>query len=162
MIREFEARDINHCISLAREQAVEADVLETLPIDDVHMTKTIKNILVDPNNKCFVVEENGNMVGYALMGLSYKVWNPSLFAEVYFFFVHPTIRNKYIADSLFNKCVSYAREQGCRWIEWGVSNFTKDFKGAEKYLDRASNYFEHRGCEPCGYNFVLDLEKNNG
>jgi len=158
MIREFQPRDINEIIAMAREHAKDADVTELLPVDDIHMTAMIKRLLIDDDKKCYVAEREGKIIGYALVGLTQKVWNPTLYGQVYFFFVHPELRNKHLADSLYNNITNWCKEQGCRFLEIGVTNFTKDFKGATEYIDRAATYYEHKGCELMGYNYVRDLE----
>jgi len=85
MIRAFEPSDMNEIIALARENAKEANVDSILPIDDVYFTKTLKSLLVKHNNHCIVAEHNGKIVGYSLIGFITKVWNNTLYGDVYFF-----------------------------------------------------------------------------
>lgn len=157
MIREFEPSDLNQIIKLVRDHAVEANVHTHLPVDDVYFKDMVRAVLIEDNNKCFVVERGGSVVGYSLVGLTTKIWNPSLFAEVYFFYVHNTIRNKYLADSLYEKTCHWARENGAMWIEFSVSLFDGDYQGIDDYIDRASTYFEHKGSNHCGNIFAQEL-----
>ena len=66
MIREFEPRDINEIIAMAREHAKDADVTELLPVDDIHMTAMIKRLLIDDDKKCYVAEREGKIIGYVI------------------------------------------------------------------------------------------------
>lgn len=158
MIRKFEPSDMNRVCSLVREHAKEAGVDQHLPVDDVFFTKTVRQILMNPANHCFVAEQDGTIIGYSLVGLITKLWNPTLYGDVYFFYIHNSVRNKYIADSLFAETVKVCKEAGAGWMEWSVSLFDKEFRGVTPYIERASAYFEHKGAEPCGEIFVYDLE----
>ena len=157
MIRKFTPADINQVIRLVREHAAEAQVFQNLPVDDIYAKDNIRNALIDEANQCFVVEKGGEIVGYSLVGLATKIWNPTLYAEVYFFYVHSGMRNKFLADSLYEATCSWAYENGASWIEFSVSLFDEMFKGKEEYIDRASTYFEHKGSNHCGNIFVQEL-----
>tara|TARA_R100001509_G_scaffold156114_2_gene119085 strand:+ start:1522 stop:1995 length:474 start_codon:yes stop_codon:yes gene_type:complete len=156
MIREFEPKDMNAILKLVREHAVEAEV-DHLPVDDIFFKDVVRNALIQDNNKCFVVEKGGEIVGYSFVGLLTKLWNPTLYADVYFFYVHNSVRNKFLADSLHEATCSWAYQNGANWIEFSVALFDKEFKGRDDYVDRASTYFEHKGGVHCGNIFVQEL-----
>ena len=156
MIREFEPKDMNAILRLVREHAAEAEV-DHLPVDDIFFKDVVRNALIQDNNKCFVVEKGGQIVGYSFVGLLTKLWNPTLYADVYFFYVHNSVRNKFLADSLHEATCSWAYENGANWIEFSVALFDKEFKGRDDYVDRASTYFEHKGGVHCGNIFVQEL-----
>lgn len=158
MVRLFQPSDMNQVLSLAREQIREAGVEDILPVDDVYFAKTVKNVLIKPNMKLFVVEDGQDIVGYALIGVTTKVWNPTAYSIVHYFFVHPDVRNPYKADALFQACVKFSREQGCRFMEIGVSLFDKDYGVSKHYVDRASKFYEAKHCEYTGDNYVYNLE----
>lgn len=156
MIREFEPRDMNAILKLVREHAAEAEV-DHLLVDDIFFKDVVRNALIQDNNKCFVVEKGGEIVGYSFVGLLTKLWNPTLYADVYFFYVHNSVRNKFLADSLHEATCSWAYQNGANWIEFSVALFDKEFKGRDDYVDRASTYFEHKGGVHCGNIFVQEL-----
>lgn len=158
MVREFHPSDMNAVLSLAREQIREAGIEALLPVDDVYFTKTAKNVLIRPNMKLFVCEDGEDIVGYALVGVTTKVWNPTMHSIIHYFFVHPTVRNPYKADALFQACAKFSKEKGCRFMEVGVSLFNKDFTAAEGYIERASKFYELKKCNYTGENYVYDLE----
>ena len=158
MVRLFQPSDMNQVLSLAREQIREAGIESVLPVDDVYFTKTVKNVLIKPTHKLFVVEEGSTLVGYALIGVTTKVWNPTAYSIIHYFFVHPSVRNPYKADALFQACAQFSKEQGCKFMEIGVSLFNQDFTVAESYVDRASKFYEHKQCNYTGDNFVYNLE----
>jgi len=157
MIREFQPKDMNQVLRLVREHASEAEVFQNLPVDEVYAKDMIRNILIQDNHKCFVVERDGEIVGYSLVGLMTKVWNPTLYADVYFFYVHNSVRNKYLADSLYDKTCDWAYQNGASWIEFSVSLFDDQYQGKTDYINRASTYFEHKGGSACGNIFVQEL-----
>ena len=156
MIRDFEPKDMNAILKLVREHATEAEV-DHLPVDDVFFKDVVRNALIQDNNKCFVVEKGGQIVGYSFVGLLTKLWNPTLYADVYFFYVHNSVRNKFLADSLYEATCSWAYQNGANWIEFSVALFDKKFKGMDDYVERASTYFEHKGGSHCGNIFVQEL-----
>lgn len=162
MIRPFQPKDMNAVVSLAREHGREAGIEKVLPIDDIHFTKTLKTLLIEPGNQLFVAEQNGTIIGYALVGVTTKVWNPTQYGDIYFFYIHNTLRNKFLADGLFKQCQTWFKEQGCRFFECSVSLFDENFKGVDQYIKRASTYFEHKGCNYAGDHFVVDLEAEDG
>jgi len=159
MIREFRPTDMNRIIRLAREHEQESGVQSILPIDDVYFTNAVRDALIDVNHKLFVAETNGEVVGYALIGVTQKIWNPTMYGDVFFFYIHQSIRNKYLADSLWNQCVIWFKEQGCRFMECSVALFDNNFQGVDNYIERASKYFEHKGASHMGNHFVLNLEE---
>lgn len=148
---------MNAVLRLVKEHAAEAEVFQNLPIDDVFAKDTIRNALIDESNQAFVVEKGGDVVGYSLVGLSTKIWNPTLYAEVYFFYVHSSMRNKYLADSLHEATCSWAYQNGAQWIEFSVALFDEHYQGKQDYIERASIYFEHKGGSRCGNIFVQEL-----
>ena len=141
MIREFEPRDMNAILKLVREHAAEAEV-DHLPVDDIFFKDVVRNALIQDNS---------------FVGLLTKLWNPTLYADVYFFYVHNSVRNKFLADSLHEATCSWAYQNGANWIEFSVALFDKEFKGRDDYVDRASTYFEHKGGVHCGNIFVQEL-----
>jgi len=157
VIRKFEPKDMNEVLKLVREHAAEAEVFQNLPIDDVYAKETIRKALIDEANQAIVVEKGGEIVGYSLVGLATKIWNPTLYAEVYFFYVKNGVRNKYLADSLHEATCSWAYQNGAQWIEFSVALFDEKYQGNEEYIKRASTYFEHKGGSACGNIFVQEL-----
>lgn len=158
MIRRFDAKDMNDVIRLAREHGKEAGIDKVLPIDDVYFTNALRNILIDDQNELFIAETGGQIVGYALIGVTNKIWNKTMYGDIFFFYIHEGIRNKFLADSLFDSCQRWFKEQGCRFMECSVSLFDDQFKGIEKYIDRSSMYYENKGCNWAGNHYVVDLE----
>jgi len=157
MIREFQPTDMNKILQLVREHAKEAEVFQNLPVDEVYAKEQIRHTLIQQNHQCFVVESGGEIVGYSLVGLMTKLWNPTIYAEVYFFYVHNSVRNKYLADALYDKTCSWSYQNGASWIEYSVSLFDENYEGKKTYIDRASTYFEHKGGNHCGNIFVQEL-----
>lgn len=158
MIRNFHPRDMNQLIKLAREHAKEMQVCDELPFDDVYYTKTMREMLIDDQTLCLVYEQQGQLIGYAIIYFHTKVWNPTLYAEMAYFYIMAGERNKFLADSLWNACIQRCKEAGAKFFESSVCAFTKEYKGATDPIDRASTYFEHKKGEHCGNVFVHQLE----
>jgi GNAT superfamily N-acetyltransferase len=150
---------MNALIKLAREHAKEMRVTDELPFDDIHYTSSIRKFLIDPSTACFVVERGDYLIGYAIIYSNTKVWNPTLYCEMAYFYIMEGERNKMLADSLWKACIDKAHEWGAKWFETNVSAWGKDYLGSQEPIERASRYFEHKQGDHCGNMFVHKLEE---
>ena len=98
MIRFFEPQDINGLVRLARYHSKELEQDGVLPIDDVYLTRNLRKMLMDSSVQCIVVEKNDEIIGYAIFYLHTKLWNPTLFGQLAFFYILEGERNKYPTD----------------------------------------------------------------
>ena len=78
MIREFETKDLNGILNIAKYHAGELEFQSVIPIDDVYLSKQLKRILMNDGIKCLVVEKHNDIIGYAIFYLHTKLWNPTL------------------------------------------------------------------------------------
>jgi GNAT superfamily N-acetyltransferase len=159
MIRNFEPSDMNQLVKLARAHAKEMKVCDELPFDDVYYIKSLRSLLVDPINHCFVVEKEEHLIGYAIIFFHTKIWNPTMYGQMAFFYLMEGERNKWLADSLFNACVDKCKNVGAQFFESSVCAWTENYKGSKDPIERASTYFEHKKGEHCGNIFVHNLEE---
>ena len=158
MIREFKPQDLNGIIRLGRYHARETGVQDALPFDDVYATKNLRQLFVDPNVKCLVVEKNDEIIGYAIFMLHTKLWNPTLFGELYFFYIIDGERNKMVADMLWSEMIAVCKKHGAQFFESDVTAWTKDYIGSKDAVDRVSTYYEHKRGEHCGNHYVHRIE----
>jgi len=159
MIREFRPTDMNALIRLAKEHAKEMSVLDELPFDDVHYANVMKEMLIDDQTICLVYDQGGVLIGYSIAYLHTKVWNPTLFAEMAYFYLVAGERNKMMADMLWSETVKRCKEYGAQFFESSVCAWTKDYQGSSDAIERASTYFEHKNGNHCGNIFVHRLEE---
>jgi len=159
MIRLFEPSDTNEMIKLAKQHGREMEITEELPWDDVYFTTAFRKLMIDPINTCFVVEQEGKLIGYAVIFFHTKIWNPTLYGQIAYFYIQDGERNKWLADSLWNACVEKCKEKGAKFFESSVCAFGKDYKGSQDQIERASSYFEHKKGEHCGNWFVHKVEE---
>lgn len=159
MIREFQPNDMNNLIRLAKEHAQEMRVCDELPFDDVYYAKIMRELLIDDSTISLVYEQGGVLIGYSIAYLHTKIWNPTLFAEMAYFYLMAGERNKMMADMLWNETVKKCREAGARFFESSVCAWGKDFQGSTDAIERASVYFEHKNGNHCGNIFVHRLEE---
>ena len=62
--------------------------------------------------KCLVVEKNNEIIGYAIFYLHTKLWNPTLFGQLAFFYILDGERNKMVADMLWAEVIAVCKKHG--------------------------------------------------
>tara|TARA_R110000803_G_scaffold84303_2_gene150473 strand:- start:2890 stop:3369 length:480 start_codon:yes stop_codon:yes gene_type:complete len=154
MIRFFEPQDINGLVRLARYHSKELEQDGVLPIDDVYLTRNLRRLLMDSTVQCLVVEEKDEIIGYAIFYLHTKLWNPTLFGQLAFFYILEGARNKYVADQLWNEIIAVCKKSGAQFFESDICAFNAEWHGSEKAIDRASTYFEHKNGDHCGNHYI--------
>ena len=159
MIREFQPTDMNNLIKLAKEHAREMQVCDELPFDDVYYAKVMRELLIDDSTICLVFQKGDYLIGYSIAYLHTKIWNPTAFAEMAYFYIMEGERNKVIADMLWSETVKQCRDNGAQFFESSVCAWTKDYEGSTDAIERASTYFEHKNGKHCGNIFVHKIEE---
>jgi len=154
MIKEFQPSDINGILTLMKHHSGEVGFQSVLPIDDVYLASQLKRILMNDSIKCLVMEKGDDIIGYAIFYLHTKLWNPTLFGQLAFFFILDGERNKIIADMLWNEMISICKSNGAQFFESDICAFNKDWQGSTDSIHRASTYFEHKNGSHCGNHYI--------
>jgi hypothetical protein len=150
---------MNALIRIAKEHAKEMNVCDELPFDDVYYAKVMREMIIDDSTICLVYDQGGVLIGYSIAYLHTKVWNPTLFAEMAYFYLAAGERNKMMADMLWNETIRKCKEYGAKFFESSVCAWTRDYQGSTDAIERASVYFEHKNGSHCGNIFVHRLEE---
>jgi hypothetical protein len=99
------------------------------------VVNTIENLEKDLSNKLFdffVIEVDGDVVGFALYYIRYSTWKgKSFYLED--FFIQSEYRNTGFGKKLFEKCIQRAKEMGCYQMNWQVLDWNK---GAIRFYER--------------------------
>jgi len=154
VIREFETKDLNGILNIAKYHAGELEFQSVIPIDDVYLSKQLKRILMNDGIKCLVVEKHNDIIGYAIFYLHTKLWNPTLFGQLAFFYILDGERNKVVADMLWAEVMDTCKKHGAQFFESDICAFNKDWIGSADAIDRASTYFEHKNGSHCGNHYI--------
>lgn len=121
-IRKAEVADMPAVLALIQElanyelapQEVEVDV-ETLEADGFGPHKIFD---------CFVAEQDGKVIGFALYYIKYSTWKGKcLFLED--FIVSEALRGQGIGKLLFEEVVKVAKHMGAKRMEWQVLEWNK-------------------------------------
>lgn len=158
MIREPKPVELEMLTDIAVEHAKDAGLKEHDVLERGWAKKQLKAMMISPDYKILVDEQQGKFAGYAVGAVYQKLWNPTKHGELVLFFVHPEVRNKYIADSLFDTMRQWFVDTGCVYYQASCLMYDSDYKPNEPWLRRATTYFKSRDMEQVGYHYVQNLE----
>jgi GNAT superfamily N-acetyltransferase len=158
MIRELRTDELEKLVNLAAEHAKDANLISHNTLDRTWFKKNMREMMIAPEYKIFVYVENDLLLGYCVAGITTMLWNKTLLGDIDLFFIHPSVRNKHIADDLINACEDWFEKEGCAYYLTGNLMYDADYQPNEKYLNRSRTYFTRiMGMQEVGYNFVKRL-----
>jgi GNAT superfamily N-acetyltransferase len=137
-IRKAIASDMSQVLGLTQELAVfekEADAVEI----------TVEDLLLDgfgptPKFQCFVAENEGEVIGSALVYPRYSTWKGTVL-HLEDLIVTEKMRGSGLGTALLNKVVQYGHELGVKRISWEVIDWNEpairfyESKGAKVMRD---------------------------
>ena len=110
-------------------------------------------MLTNPDRRIFIAEADGNIAGYVFAIVKHIRNHPTYVDFDTFYIDDLCIAERYrrhgIASALFERCITQAREAGCRNIELGVYCFNKD----------AIAFYEAMGMKPVMQRMEFGLEE---
>ena len=160
MIRELRTDELEKFVNLAVEHALDAGLIKHDQLDRNHTKQQCKQVMIDPDYKILVYVQDDKLAGYVVGNITQKLWNQSLYGEVIMFFVHPEVRNKYIADDLFQAIQDWFVHNGCLYFQASCMNYNKEYEANEEYLHRSKVYFKRKHMNEVGYHYVKSLERD--
>lgn len=104
-----------------------------------------KNVLVAPNDFCFVAETNGKIVGFIAGVINNNFYHVGMLCYISTLVVDEGTRGSGIGTKLLNHVTLYADSRNCNAIELDA-NFHRESSHA---------YYEHYGFIKRGYAFTL-------
>lgn len=112
-----------------------------------HDQDSFIRVLHNPQNRIFVAEDDGKLIGFATFSIRDVVRYPRPIAELDELFVVESYRKKGIGKKLMDKIEEKAREQECYrlFIESHYDHKT------------AHSFYERLGFTNNGYHFIKDL-----
>lgn len=158
MIREPRVDELELITDIAVEHATDAGLIDHDTLERNHFKKQIRAMMISPDYKIWIYEKNGKFAAYIIAGVFQKLWNSSKYGEIILFFVHPEVRNKFLADDLFNTAQNWFLECGCLYQQASCLMYDDEYNPNTKWLHRATTYFKTRGMEEVGYHYVQNLE----
>ena len=141
MIREAKPLDTDAIINLGVEHGKDAGLSISDSVDRSRIKEIYRKLLINPNVRVYVYEENGTIAGYVIGIVQTKIWNDKQFGEIMLLFVHPEVRNRFVADNLMEYAVKFFKEKGCMFYMASSMHFDDEYKRSDEYCDRASKYF---------------------
>ena len=160
MIRQPHPNELEKLVSICVEHANDAGLIEHDQLDRSHSKQQLKQMMISPDYKIFVYEYKDKFAGYIVGNISQKLWNKTLYGEIVLYFVHPEVRNKHIADDLFNAVEDWFVENGCQYQQASCLMYDSDYKANETWLHRSTTYLKTRHMNEVGYHYVKKLETN--
>lgn len=161
IIRQMQNTDINGLIECIKTQAVDADLPTSDAIDTMHLSKVIKEALIDNRYCVYVATQNNEIVGFCAGMLNMKHWNPTLYGEIFFIYTHPEHRSKKLADQLMDTMCEWFDEQNCAYILSSVMHFDEHYEPRDDYMRKGEIYFKSKGMKPVGCYFVKQIVREN-
>lgn len=159
MIREPNVTELEKITDIAVEHGKDAGIYGHDDGDRSHFKQQIRQMMISPDYKIFVYETNDKFAGYIVGSINQKLWNPTLYGELILYFVHPEVRNKYIADDLFGVLQDWFVENGCRYMQASCLMYDENYQPNDPWLHRATTYYKSKGMAEVGYHYVMDLEQ---
>jgi len=158
MIRELEPRELDDWLMLCRRQAEEAGVGSHDAIDDNVAREQMRNCLISPDYKVFVVDEAQQIVGYCIVAAQEKLWNKKLYGEIMMFYIDKDVRNAWVAKDLFDYACRWLRSIGALYVQASCMLYDEEYQPIETYTERSRIFFKKQQMAEVGYHFVKTLE----
>lgn len=158
MIREIEPKELDQWLQLCKRHAQEAGVDEHDAIDDNVAREQMRNCIISPDYKVFVIDERDELVGYCIAAAQEKLWNKKLYGEIMMFYIDPDIRNAWLAKDLFDYACRWLRSIGAIYVQASCMIYNDDYEPIEEYTRRSRTFFKKQGMAEVGYHFVKTLE----
>ena len=122
MIREARPDDAAAMLSLIRELAVYENEPDAVLIDEQTLVR--EGFGQRPLFKCFVAEQEGEVVGIALVYFRFSTWaGKGLYLED--LIVTEKMRGRGLGKQLLDRVIRYGYEEGVRRIDWVVLDWNE-------------------------------------
>ena len=122
MIREARPDDAAAMLSLIRELAVYENEPDAVLIDEQTLVR--EGFGQRPLFKCFVAEQEGEVVGMALVYFRFSTWaGKGLYLED--LIVTEKMRGRGLGKQLLDRVIRYGYEEGVRRIDWVVLDWNE-------------------------------------
>jgi len=159
MIREPRVDELEKLTNLAAEHAKDAGLIEHDQLERGYFKQQLKAMMISPDFKVFVKDEGNVFSAYCVVAAQQKLWNSSLYGEIILFFVHPEVRNKFLADDLFNVAEDWCKEVGCIFMHASCCMYDNQYQPNEPWLYRSKTYWnKSQKMAEVGYHYVKKLE----
>jgi len=158
MVREIDVSEMDLWLKCIRKHAVDAQIQDYDNIDEIHVKKQMRQAIISPDVKVFVVDEGNEIKGYCIAQLNEKLWNNRLYGEIIMFYIDPDVRNIWLAKDMYEAAVKWFRNNGCLYVQASTMLYDNDFKQVEDYVKRGKIFFKKQGMEEVGYHYVKELE----
>ena len=122
-VRKAVHADMSQVLELIQALAVfenEPDVVE-VTVADLER----EGFGTDPLFQCFVAEDNGDIVGMALVYFRFSTWKGRT-VHLEDLMVRESYRGRGVGVALYKKVLSYAQSQGVKRVEWVVLDWNKN------------------------------------
>ncbi len=116
VVRRSEQRDVDQLIPLMLEYIVDF-YFHPRP-DDGDLRNLIETMLKGKEGFQLVAEEDGSLIGFASIYLSWETLTPGRISKMNDLYVVDRHRGKGVARQLFEACVEESRALGCRKMVW--------------------------------------------
>lgn len=160
MIRQPRPEELEKLVNVCVEHAKDAGLVDHDQLDRSHSKQQLKQMMISPDYKIFVYERDGVFAGYVVGNITQKLWNKTLYGEIILYFLHPEVRNKNLADDLFNAVEDWFLDNGCLYQQASCLMYDSMYQPNTEWLNRSTTYLKTRGMAEVGYHYVKPLEKD--
>jgi len=150
-IRRLQAKEMYKLQDIIHHHAESAELGDHDPLIESVCFENFRKALIDPNFSILVCEQNSEIVAYAAVQLTKKLYNNTIVGNVVMFFVRPDVRSKTLSDQLWQACEDEFYAAGAQIMQAECVAHTAEFKPTVKFLDRAQLFYRSKGAECVGY-----------
>ncbi len=129
-IRRLEEADLPELVQLCREHAA----YEEAAWRDGDRVPGLRDLLLSTSDaRCWVVEGNGELAGFATVTMERSTWDAARFLHLDCLFLRPAYRGQGLGQALFARVVSAATELGAVNLQWQTPTWNE---GAIRFYRR--------------------------
>lgn len=120
-IRYAVPSDVEQIIDLCAQHAA----YEKAAFDPVDKKQLLSEHLFRPQAflKCFVVEQEGEIVGYATFMKQFSTWDADYYIYMDCLYLKEATRGNGVGKKIMEKIYQYAKEENCNLVQWQTPSF---------------------------------------
>lgn len=131
LIRPAQSNDLGALTKLMYEYIVDFYKRPKPPIEKI---RSLIGMLLERNAGIqFVVERDGNLVGFSTLYFTYSTLRAQKVAIMNDLYVIESERGTSVASKLFGACHEYSKEHGCAYMSWVTAG---DNRRAQRFYDK--------------------------
>lgn len=148
-VRPAVVSDIQGLVSFCRAYAYEELNWQHVSFDADALAETLRHLIASPTGECFVLVEDREFLGFALVFLNRYFFSRERYASDLTFYVAPAARRGWAGVKLIRAMIAYAQSHNVRELLLTVNSGVK--------VDRTVTLIERLGGRALGQSMSISL-----